>query len=110
MTHLFGVLLLSLLPSTASATPAASLERIEAGCVSRLKEEKNRHAAKICECVRTEYEKKSLSAAEFDLMARSYEDDARAETELQQDKFEDLILFDFRVVEACMEQAPKTNR
>lgn len=102
MTRLLALLLLPLLPPAAQAKEP--LARIETGCVAKLREENNRRAPEVCACVRAAYAgKHDFVATDLELMARSYEDDSAAEQELQKDKYEDLILFDFQIAEGCLE-------
>ncbi|RYZ95820.1 MAG: hypothetical protein EOP11_24320 [Proteobacteria bacterium] len=102
----YFALSLGSLPALAAAEKGLPMERIEKGCHATIVGEyKPAKVKATCACVRANYEAKDLKAEELELMVRSYEEDAGAEEELQDDKWNTLILFDHDVTEGCLEKS-----
>ncbi|RZA01365.1 MAG: hypothetical protein EOP11_17480 [Proteobacteria bacterium] len=81
------------------------MERIQKGCHNTIEGEyKPAKVKATCACVRENYEARNLKEDELELMVRSYEEDGAAEEELQDDKWNTLILFDHDVTEGCLEK------
>lgn len=107
MTHKGLLLAIALVISAPAAHAEGPYERIEEACFETLKSDypKPAKAKAVCGCVRKNYEAKDLNEAELDLMVRSHEQDPKAEEELQADKYEDLVLFDYDVSEGCLKKS-----
>lgn len=111
MTHKLKALgMLALLPfalPVAQAEPAAPgpYERIEAACKQTLAPDYKAAALnKICGCVRRNYEAKKLDEETLALLVRSHEQDPAAEEELQKDRWEEAVLFDYDVTDGCVQK------
>jgi hypothetical protein len=83
----------------------ALLDRIEVGC-KKSPEADLPDAKATCGCVKKNYAaSKKWSEEEIEMMARSYEQDPKAEQELQADKYSALIEFDYAVTDGCLKSA-----
>lgn len=107
MTRILSLTLFALLlaPMAEAKKPdsnsrPALLARIEAACQERISEEYPKYK-KICSCVSRNLDAK-LGAEDLELITRSHEEDPEAETEMQNEKHNDLILFDYDVTEGCL--------
>jgi hypothetical protein len=98
-------LLALLLPLSLSAAPGKDrsqlLERIERACQKNIRKEYKNHR-EICSCVSRNLGS-GLDTPELELITRSHEEDPKAEELLQEEKYNDLILYDFEVTETCLE-------
>jgi hypothetical protein len=108
MTHKLPALVifaLAVLASPAARGADTAHERIEAACKATLKPDyRGAKLDKICACVRRNYEAHRLSEEELDLLVRSHEQDPAAEQELQKEKWEDALLFDYDVTDGCVKK------
>lgn len=94
----------ALAPSAhAAESSGAFLDRIEAACVKELDGDAKNPGA-VCGCVKKNYARASFEDADLEIMARSHEQDPKAEEELQAEHYEYLILFDYDVTEGCMKK------
>jgi len=108
MTRILCLLLLSLLLApAASAKPKkapsrpAMLEKIQRACEERV-EEDHKNGPEICACVSRNLDSK-LGTADLELISRSHQEDPKAEEELQDEKHNALLLFDYEATENCLE-------
>jgi hypothetical protein len=100
-TLIFLSLLLAVPASAARINRDDLLDRIEYACNVRVKEDQKNHRD-VCACVTRNFDAK-LNTEDLELLARSHEEEKAAEEELQKEKHNDLILFDYEVTEACLE-------
>lgn len=101
MKHLIFLALLASLPAGAKENRTDLTDRIEYACNVRLRVDYKNHR-EICACVSGNLEAE-LKTKDLELLARSHEEEKEAEEELQQEKHNDLILFDYEVTESCLE-------